>query len=62
MSKYICGHCGKDTRKTDMDAEKVSLAGYTDILCGSCRMLFTADIQVIAKKYLRNSPKLQETK
>lgn len=61
-SLYICGRCGKDTRKTDRDVEKVSLAGIANILCRSCVMEFEDAVADVAKQYLRSSPKPQENK
>lgn len=53
-SLFICGHCGKDTKKTDRDVEKVILGGYADILCRFCREVLNEEIVEIARRYLDN--------
>ena len=62
MSLFICGNCGKDTRKTNRDVVKVVLSGYSNILCRSCLMEFEDAVADVAKRYLRNSPKPRENK
>lgn len=53
-SLFICGYCGKDTRKTDRDVEKIILGGYANILCRVCRGRLDDEITKIARRYLRN--------
>lgn len=54
MSKslFICGYCGKDTRETGREVEKVVLSGLANILCRTCRESLKDDVMSIAKKYL----------
>lgn len=54
-SLFICGYCGKDTRKTDRDVEKVILAGYANILCRSCKERLDNEVATIARKYLNRT-------
>lgn len=56
-SIFICGYCGKDTRKETKpssipDIEKVILGGYANMLCSSCKMQLEDSIEDIAKRYL----------
>jgi hypothetical protein len=52
ISLFICGCCGKDTRKTDRDVKKMVIAGYANILCHVCRMSLESEVENIARKYL----------
>ena len=59
-SLFICGHCGKDTRKRNkhkaLDVpKKVVVSGYASILCYSCRMEFEDSIADVARRYLYSS-------
>lgn len=52
ISLFVCGCCGKDTRKTDSDIEKVVLGGYANMLCRGCRMALEDDVAAMARRYL----------
>lgn len=58
-SLFICGCCGKDTRKTNEKTEKVIVYNRANMLCPACKICLEEDIDNIAKRYLSKPQKPQ---